>query len=448
MIPLAALLSITVAVAVAVEGKAPAKPAAEKPAAKKAAQPAAKAQNECLTCHGDSGLWEGERLKFYVTEKSLASDIHWQKGLVCVDCHGGDPTTSDSIAAGHSKGFRSIKPGDIPEFCGNCHANIEYIKRFQPALRTDQLAQYWTSGHGEHLKKGDTSVATCLSCHGHHGIRAVADLESPVYPANVAKTCAKCHSDAKLMAGRQYHGQPLGHDQYDLWRQSVHGHAMMDKGDISAATCNKCHGNHGAVPPQVDSVANACGTCHGKIASLFATTRMKHKFEQAGLPGCATCHSNHLIRMPSDEMLGMQEGAVCLGCHEKGKFGAPLAGAEVARELRKELEAFKVQIHEARDKVDQAARLGMEVSGPSFDLRKAVDALKTTRVLIHTFAAAPVKASLAEGVKITTEVRAAADKALQDYTARRIWLGTSLVPIFVVIGMLLLYIRRLPPPQG
>jgi predicted CXXCH cytochrome family protein len=439
-------LGITLAVAVAAATPAEGPPAAKKPAAKSMAKAVPKAPNECLTCHGDSGLWEGERLKYYVTEKNLAGDIHWQQGLVCTDCHGGDATTSESIAAAHSKGFRSIQPGDIPAFCGTCHANIDYIKRFRPGLRTDQLAEYWTSGHGQHLKQGDTSVANCVSCHSHHGIRAVDDLQSPVYHANVAKTCAKCHSDEKLMAGRQYHGRPLGHDQYDLWRQSVHGHAVMDKGDMSAATCNNCHGNHGAVPPQVDSVANACGTCHGKIASLFVDTRMKHKFEQVGLPGCATCHSNHLIRPPSDAMLGMEAGAVCLRCHEKGKFGAPLAGAEVARELRTELESFKEQIAEAKQKVDQAARLGMEVSGPSFDLRKAVNALTNTRVLIHTFAAAPVKASLAEGMKVTAEVHAAAEKALADYTARRIWLGTSLVPIFVVIGMLLLYIRKNPPP--
>jgi hypothetical protein len=74
--------------------------------------------------------------------------------------------------------------------------------------------------------------------------------------------------------------------------------------------------------------------------------------------------------------------------------------------------------------------------------------LTNARVLIHSFSVAPVKASLAEGIKVATEVRAAADKALHDYTARRIWLGTSLVPIFIVIGVLLLYIRSLPPPQG
>ena len=112
------------------------------------------------------------------------------------------------------------------------------------------------------------------------------------------------------MAGRVYHGRPLSHNQYEQWRQSVHGQALLKGDDLSAPTCNDCHGNHGEVPPEVDSVANACGTCHAKVAALFADTRMKHRFEEVGLPGCATCHGSHAITSPTDEMLGMQLGGV------------------------------------------------------------------------------------------------------------------------------------------
>ena len=33
--------------------------------------------------------------------------------------------------------------------------------------------------------------------------------------------------------------------------KSVHGKALLEKGDLSAPTCNNCHGNHGAAPPQI-----------------------------------------------------------------------------------------------------------------------------------------------------------------------------------------------------
>jgi predicted CXXCH cytochrome family protein len=457
------------ALAAAAEKKAPAKApkAAPGKAAAKAESPArAKPptaihdeKNTCIGCHGSpefAELLEGNRKRLAVTAKYVAGDIHWQKGLRCQDCHGGDATADDfGPAHAGNGGLRSLKPADLPEFCGGCHANIDTMRRYNPSPRVDQLREYWTSGHGQRLKAtGDPNVATCISCHDQphgsgpkpakHGIRAVADLQSPVYRTNVAKTCATCHSDAKRMAGRQYHGQPIGHDQYEAWGKSVHAKALLEKGDLSAATCNNCHGNHGAVPPQVDSVANACGTCHGKVAALFAQARMKHRFEEVGLPGCATCHGNHDIGKPSDEMLGMAPGAVCLRCHENGKYGATLAGAEAARTMRAGLDGLKQAIADAEEKIAEADRLGMEVRGSKFDLRKATDALTSARVSIHSFAVPPVQVSLAQGTAVADEVLQRAEAALKEHASRRVWLASSLVPIVLVIVLLLLYIRSMP----
>jgi hypothetical protein len=428
--------------------------AAEKPAETIAASSPKNRGGTCIQCHSDPDMKELQP-RIYVSADTLASDIHWQKGLVCADCHGGDPT-ADKTDKSHV-GLHSIKTPDIPQFCGPCHANIQYMKHYLPSPRTDQLAEYWTSGHGQHLKAGDTKVAVCTSCHSHHGIRAVSDMESPVYHTRLAKTCATCHSDAKLMAGRTYHGRELGHNQYEEWRESIHGHALLDKGDLSAPTCNNCHGNHGALPPQVDSVANACGSCHGKVAKLFSDTLMKHRFEQVGLPGCITCHTSgrrdHLIRQPTDEMLGMTETAVCIRCHQPGKQVpatagiAPvkvLAGAEAAREMRAALDDLKQQIQTAETTVAEAGRRGMEVGGPRFDIRKAKDALTTARVLIHGFDPNPVKQQVGEGLTVASEVQASARAALDEYSFRRVWLAWSLVPIAIVIVLLLLYIRTLP----
>jgi hypothetical protein len=420
------------------------------------AQPPAE-ESYCIQCHGNGDVWDKEQQRYFVSEKDFAGDIHWRKGLRCPDCHGGDPANSD-VAAAHSKdaGFKTVKsPADIPAFCGNCHANIEYMKRYEPSPRTDQLAEYWTSGHGKALRaKGDPKVAICVSCHGKphgsgqdpgpHGIRSVGDLESPVYRTRVAKTCAQCHADVKHMAGFQYHGHPLGHQQYAEWRASVHGRALMDKGDLSAPTCNNCHGNHGAVPPEVGSVANACGMCHGKIADLFAATRMKHRFEQEQLPGCATCHGSHKIQPPTDQMVGMEKGAVCVTCHENGKHGATLAGAATARTISSGLKELRQNIERADATLTQAERLGMEVSQPKFDLRGALSALTNARTLLHSFQVKSVEMALVEGEKVATEVQDKADRALEEHTYRRIWLAGSLVPILIVIGVLLLYIRTLP----
>ena len=119
-------------------------------------------------------------------------------------------------------------------------------------------------------------------------------------------------------------------------------------------------------------------------------------------------------------------------------------GANSARELRAGLDGLNQEIQEAEEKLTEADRLGMEVRLPRFDLRKATDALTGARVAIHTFSVPPVQAKLADGRKVAEEVLGKAQAALEEHTARRIWLAASLVPIILVILLLLLYIRALP----
>ncbi len=422
--------------------------------AQDAAKPTVPQSSSCLKCHGESDLWEGDRRKFFVTEADLAGDLHWQKGIRCEDCHGGDPKSLNFREA-HSAdaGYRIIEtPKDIPAFCGHCHSDPQYMSRYLPSPKTNQEVDYWTGDHGRPLKAltdekaKKTGVASCTSCHGYHGIQAVNDPTSPTYPTNVAKTCASCHSDPQKMAGIEYNGRPIGHDQYDLWKTSVHAKLLLEKGDLSAPTCNDCHGNHGSVAPDVNSVASACATCHGKIGSLFETTVMKHRFEQINLPGCATCHSSHAIQQPSDEMIGMEEGAVCATCHVGGKFGAPVAGAFEAKKMRDALTSLKQEIAHSESMVDEAERLGMEVRKAKFRLHDARTALSNVRVEVHSFALQPLQDAIDKGLGITQEVEANAQQALQEYTFRRVWLGLSLIPIGVVVILLLLYIRTLPSP--
>jgi predicted CXXCH cytochrome family protein len=409
----------------------------------------------CSVCHRKDGdLWT--ETTPVTDETHLADDVHWQKGLRCHDCHGGHPTLEEFKNHRDDPTFRSVRTRDkIPGFCGHCHSRIDYMRTFDPSARTDQEAEYWTSGHGRRLKAStegetpqlDAAVATCVDCHGGHGILAVKNASSRVYPKNVAQTCARCHSDAQRMAGRTYHDRPLGVDQFQQWAAGVHGQAMLKKGDLSAPTCNDCHGNHGAMPPGVESVANACGTCHGKVAKLFAATQMRHKFEQSGLPGCATCHGTHQTERPSDALLGVEQGAICARCHnpQNPQYGATMAGAETAQAMRSRLDELKLQIEEAERKIKEAERLGMEVRGPRFDLRQAFDALTNARTLVHSFKPGPVEDALNEGLTVTADVKHRADAALREHTYRRVWLATSLAPILIVVSLLLLYIRRLPP---
>jgi hypothetical protein len=408
-----------------------------------------KKESSCMKCHGEADLWEGDRLRFFITEKHLASDLHWQKGIQCHDCHGGNPESLNFREAHSAEaGYRVIaSPQDIPQFCGHCHSNVEYMSRYIPSPKTNQEADYWTGGHGQRLKENaESGVANCVSCHGFHEILPIDDQQSPTYPTNVAKTCATCHSDAEKMAGIEYHGRPIGHDQYELWSTSVHAALLLEKGDLSAPTCNDCHGNHGAVAPDVNSVASACATCHVKIGELFNSAAMKHRFEEANLPGCATCHGKHDIHQPTDEMLGLEKGAVCTTCHVDGKFGATLAGSLQAKTMSERLQELKQRILDSEAKVEHAEQLGMEVRRAKFRLHDARTALKTARVSIHSFAPEPMNENIEQGMSVVHEVDEQAEDALREHTFRRVWLGLFLLPIALVVVLLMLYIQTLPPP--
>ena len=129
------------------------KPAATRPAEKKPAESKAVADEETPASSATQRSTEKDQQRFFVTAKDFAADVHWQKGMRCQDCHGGDPTVFEIKSHQAKEDFRVVKsPADVPEFCGTCHANIEYMRHYQPSPRTDQLSEYWTSGHGQRLK--------------------------------------------------------------------------------------------------------------------------------------------------------------------------------------------------------------------------------------------------------------------------------------------------------
>ena len=313
---------------------------------------------------------------------SLKEDVHAEVGLSCTDCHGGDHAPKP-------------KRAEIPEFCGRCHSSAEYMKRFNPAARVDEVAEYRTSVHGQRLANGDTNVATCVDCHSVHNIRRKTNPDAPVYATHVAETCSRCHSDAKKMA-------PYGiaTDQFARWRISVHAKAMFEKNDLTAPTCNDCHGNHGATPPGVESVHFVCGNCHGREAELFrASGKMKGwaqhneylasggkcgdchddargKLTMTHFSDCVTCHENHAVVRPSIAMIGMLPDVPCAFCHEgSGALASlvaePAKKASHYREMRDALLASAAQQKLTGDArfdwlVDQAQSLPTHRNRPEF----------------------------------------------------------------------------------
>ena len=389
----------------------------------------AQAPNDsCVACHLETG---DERL--IAPAKAFEGDIHKAKGFGCVACHGGDPQVSGMEAMDRAKGFIGVpKRQQVPQVCGRCHANAAFMKQYNPSLRVDQVAEYETSVHGRRLRQGDQNVATCASCHPAHNIRPPSDPKSSVYPLHVADTCGRCHSDAKLMASYK-----IPTDQLAKYKTSVHWKAMTVKGDLSAPTCNDCHGNHGAAPPGVNWVGNVCGQCHSLTAELFKKSVHAKAFAEMGNPGCATCHENHAIQEPGDVMLGLGEKAVCSTCH-----AADDKGGKAAVEMRRLIDSLNDETQKASAILLHADRAGIEVSQAQFDLNGAKDALVKARTAVHSYMVGPVKQEVEAGITIATKAYARGVRAMQELRYRRIWLTVFLVVVVALAAGLIMKIRQ------
>jgi cytochrome b6 len=398
-------------------------------------------EDSCAACHRTLG--ETDRALAAPFE-SWDDDIHRSKGLDCASCHGGDPSPSLSedaeAAMAPAKGFAARPPRRrVAEFCGRCHSDAEYMKRFNPTARVDQVTEYRTSIHGVRNAGGDEKVATCIDCHGAHGIRPVSSPRSPAYPTNVPATCGACHADPGRMVPYGRRGNPL-----EEWRKSMHATALLKKGDLSAPACNDCHGNHGAVPPGVTSLAFVCGQCHGREALLFRESFKKDLFDTAGASECVTCHGNHEIQHPTDRLIGTGEGTVCGQCHQPGD-ACDLQSVEI----RAAIDRYSKALVEAQDVLGLAERAGMEVSEPLFTLKKeGVSGLVETRALIHSFDTGRLVRRAEEGVKTAGAARAAGDRALAELQFRRKGLAVSIVFIGLLLGGLYLKIREVDSRGG
>jgi hypothetical protein len=392
-------------------------------------QPGTKAVGSCIQCHQDLAGEMQEPVTL------AAQDIHLRNGLSCANCHGGDPADESAAGAMNPKKGYIGKParGKIATLCASCHSNAEFMRRYNPQARIDAYPEYLTSVHGKKYQTGDPNVAVCIDCHGHHGVRAAKDANSPVYVTNVAATCGRCHSDAKRMSS---YGIPT--NQIQLYTSSVHGIALLKNRDLAAPTCNSCHGNHGAAPPGIDSVANVCGQCHARQWDLFNKSPHQKAFAENKLMACVTCHQHHDIAQPTDAMLGTDAKATCTMCHDDSS-----KGYAAGREMKAGVVKLSGDLDAARGLLQQAERAGMEVSKPLYDMAEGRDKLILARVDIHSFSVDAVKKNLQEGDKIAAACLESGRRALDDLSYRRKGFGISAAILLLMIGLLLVKIRQI-----
>ncbi len=397
-------------------------------------------ESGCITCHR---VLEGPEATEGIVH-DFGFSAHASAGLDCSDCHGGNPDAPADVesfdytaAKGPGTGFRGVPAqGEIPAFCGRCHSDPVYMRRFAPGQRVDQERLYWTSRHGEQLRRGNAKVATCVDCHLSHRIMVASDPRSSVAPGRVPDTCARCHSDSAIMEG-----STLSTSIAEEYRGGVHGKALLEQNDIGAPACNDCHGNHGAVPPGVTSVSAVCSQCHVSNAGDFQASPHGPIFEALREPACEACHGNHAIDPTSDQMLS--EDGTCAGCHSPGD-----PGWETAARMLDDFTNLVKAIAAADSLLEVAHRKGMEVGDGLFTLQQARNGLVRGRAAMHTFSVDSVHAVTDPGLQLAWDAQEIGLAAIAEFKARRTgWEVFLLFSILLVAGLALL-LRRMERPGG
>jgi len=227
-------------------------------------------------------------------------------------------------------------------------------------------------------------------------------------------------------------------DQVELYKTSVHYEFLSEKGDMSAPTCNDCHGNHGAVPPGVESIHFVCGFCHASAKDLFSQSAHFQAFQDMDMPECATCHSNHDIAYTGEFMLNTNDG-ICWMCHDTDSD----EGITTIT-ITSEIEALKQLSAQADSLITIAEVKGMEVSEYKFKLIDLTSNITRARNLVHTLSLPMIREETQSGKKLAETIIEGGNNAMAEISRRRTGLFIFLLFILFTMFALYLKIRKLP----
>jgi len=270
---------------------------------------------DCLVCHGDQDLTgadaAGQEIRVFVDQEVFAGSVHG--GSSCVDCH------SDVTSAEHPPDLQRVD-------CAACHA--------------DEAGAVLASDHGKNQAPG---AVACIACHGEaHGVLAASDAASPTYRSNIPKQCATCHDRPEPPVVSM--ADPIG-----SYARTVHGRALLERGNRAAATCTDCHTAHTINGPSNAassvhraSISATCAQCHQEEAALYSESIHGQAIARGALAAatCTDCHGEHTILAPEDPASTVFATTIsretCAACHAAKrlteKFGIQGGQVESYRE--------------------------------------------------------------------------------------------------------------------
>jgi hypothetical protein len=310
----------------------------------------------CIACHADK-------------RTAFVQGVHAERGIRCVNCHGGDPAAF-TLPAAHRGRFTGA-PGKVATvaLCGSCHSDPNQMRQY--GLPSGQVAEFRTSRHGRLLlQSGNQDAPTCTDCHDAHKILRPDDARSNVYPTNIPTTCARCHENQRLMAKYR-----LPTNQVARFRHSAHGVALFRDQNFAAPTCLGCHGSHSELPPTVTEIANVCSRCHVLVGQAFDRGPHGRAAHAGKLAGCLGCHANHdTERVPADRI-----AAACARCHSPGTRGYTLGG-----QIQQHAVQATEDLRAAERAIAQLTRAGRQTGDARFRYQTALTAYQQVAEAQHS----------------------------------------------------------------
>ena len=280
----------------------------------------------CLACHTQQGmnvqLDSGETLALTINSEAYDGSTHGSNGVTCVTCH------SDITGFPHpertTETLRDVKLKYYTS-CQQCHA--------------EQFNLTLDSVHQKSLAAGNKNAAVCADCHNPHTQQRLTDKDTGKLLAyarlQIPKTCSQCHAAI-----------------YDTYRESVHGKALTEDGNLDVPTCIDCHGVHNIQSPTTATFRNStpflCAKCHTNnalmhkyglstqvlntyVADFHGTTVVlfdkTYPDQPTNKPVCTDCHGVHDIAKADDPAKGLavrQNLLVrCQQCHPDATANFP-----------------------------------------------------------------------------------------------------------------------------
>lgn len=284
------------------------------------------ANESCLFCHSQPQMVKtfpnGETLSLFIDGSTFEHAVHGQEGIACVDCHEQMAQVPHPALAAQTVRDAKLQ---LYTVCQECH-----FERYNSVL---------DSVHQTALASGNFNAAICTDCHNPHTQTRITDKDTgeilPEAHLFIPETCARCHSAI-----------------YESYKQTVHGAALTEEGNLDVPTCIDCHGVHNIQDPTTTQFRNEtpllCARCHTDpaimdkydistnvldtyVADFHGTTVTLFEKTDPDLPTnkpvCTDCHGIHDIQAVDDPQAGIaiKENLLvkCQHCHPDATANFP-----------------------------------------------------------------------------------------------------------------------------